>query len=81
MNFSHCSQCGRETAHKRALGIGTLLACLFTGGLWLPILLIYPVRCIHCGTEEGAPAPVESRGAAFQERIFFKRRRAGKRSD
>ncbi|MGP8050133.1 MAG: hypothetical protein ACLPYB_05925 [Desulfobaccales bacterium] len=75
MNFSYCPVCGRETAHKRALGIGTLLGCFFSGGLWLLAIPLYPVRCLHCGTEEGEPTPAEpGSGACFRERSLFKRR-------
>jgi len=80
MNFSFCHRCARETAHKRALGIGTLLGCLFSGGLWLLAIPFYPVRCLHCGAEEGEPAPEEAAATAavFQEHSLFKRRRSKK---
>ncbi len=75
MNFSYCSQCGKETAHKRALGMGTLIACLFTCGLWLPALFLYPVRCIHCGREESEPAEeLDNSPAPFQEKESFKKK-------
>ena len=49
MYFQTCSRCGKETAHQRALGAGTILMVLVTCGLWLLAIPFYPSRCIHCG--------------------------------
>ena len=48
MRFRYCPACEKETAHQRALGIGTLLAVLITCGLWLLTLPFYPQRCRVC---------------------------------
>jgi len=50
MNFRYCSRCEKETGHKRALGVGTIIMVCLTLGLWLLIIPVYPTRCIHCGT-------------------------------
>jgi len=50
MKMIHCSNCGKTTGHKRALGFGTLFMVLLTGGLWLIAIPFYPVRCIVCGS-------------------------------
>ncbi len=52
MYMAYCKNCGRKTGHKRSLGIGTLLAVILTGGLWLIAILSYPDRCIICGNPE-----------------------------
>ena len=49
MNFRYCPNCGKETGHKRFLGIGTVIAVFLTLGLWLLVIPFYPIRCIHCG--------------------------------
>ncbi len=51
MEFCRCSNCNKETGHKRALGWGTCFAFLLTGGLWLLAIPFYPKRCIVCGCE------------------------------
>ncbi len=55
--------------------MGTLLDCLFSGGLWLLATPFYPVSRINCGTEEGGHLPEEPAGAPFQESLLCKRRR------
>jgi hypothetical protein len=49
MQMRHCSNCCKETGHKRALGFGTFFGVVITGGFWLLALPFYPVRCIVCG--------------------------------
>jgi len=49
MRVYQCPVCGKPTGHKRALGIGTLLMAIVTGGLWLLVIPFYPKRCIVCG--------------------------------
>ena len=55
----HCKNCGRKTLHEKKMlsnGMGCLLT-LITGGLFLPIWLLYgvivlpfrPYRCQQCG--------------------------------
>ena len=50
MTLSYCPSCNRQTCHKRAFGIGTLIAVIVTSGLWLMVMPFYPVRCRICGT-------------------------------
>ena len=38
-----------NTGHKRALGAGTILCTLLTGGLSLIAVPVYGKRCIICG--------------------------------
>ena len=47
-----CTNCGKQTGHKRALGWGTFFAVILTGGLWLFAIPFYPSRCIVCGNSE-----------------------------
>ena len=49
MQVFNCPNCGRPTGHKRALGWGTFFAAVVTGGLWLLLVPLYPLRCIRCG--------------------------------
>lgn len=49
MENLYCPNCQKQTGFKRAFGIGTLLACIITGGLWIIALPFYPVRCSVCG--------------------------------
>jgi len=35
MQEKFCSNCERNTGHKRAIGWGTFFAVLITGGVWL----------------------------------------------
>jgi len=49
MDFTHCTNCGKKTGHKRSLGIGTIFAVLLTSGFWLLAIPFYPKRCIVCG--------------------------------
>jgi hypothetical protein len=44
-----CESCKRETGHRRAFSIATLIAVLLTGGLWVLALPFYPIRCVVCG--------------------------------
>jgi|GEM_PF-4929379 len=51
MRMHACENCGKVTGHKRAFGIGTFIACLVTGGIWLVALPFYPIRCMICGNQ------------------------------
>ena len=51
METLHCPVCGEITPHKRAFGIGTLIAFLCTFGLWVLIMPFYPIRCTGCGRD------------------------------
>jgi len=53
MKTQHCEICGHQTAHKRRIGVGTLLLVIFTSGLWILVIPFYQVRCVVCGTPIG----------------------------
>lgn len=76
MNFSFCENCQKETAHKRALGAGTVIGFFLTCGLWALAIPFYPLRCLHCGTEEGSGPPVDAPAEqqfVFQEKMMNRR--------
>ena len=50
MQMSYCDNCEKTTGHKRALGAGTVIGALVTGGLSLAATPFYPLRCVVCGT-------------------------------
>jgi hypothetical protein len=52
MKFSHCTNCEKDTGHKRALGWGTFFAVILTAGGWFFVIPFYPIRCIACGKGE-----------------------------
>ncbi len=52
MSIRICDSCGRPTQHKRTYRVGTLIAVIFTGGLWLLALPAYDQRCVICGMSE-----------------------------
>ncbi len=49
-----CPSCGKTTDHKRVLGWGTVLAAVFTGGLWLVAIPFYPLHCVVCDSRSQA---------------------------
>jgi hypothetical protein len=49
MEYSYCPNCQKMTGHKRALGWGTFFGGVFTAGLSLGAIPLYPKRCIVCG--------------------------------
>ncbi len=49
MRMIQCPNCEQLTGFKRALGVGTVLAVVFTAGFWLLAIPFYPQRCIKCG--------------------------------
>src|ERR1035437_2529468 len=53
MEMMFCTSCDRTMGFKRALGWGTYLAIVLTGGLWLLSIPFYPKRCVVCGTPKG----------------------------
>ncbi len=57
MQVAFCENCGKYTGHKRALGMGTALGALVTGGASLLAVPCYGLRCVICGlTVEQAQA-------------------------
>lgn len=49
MKRQPCPDCQRPRGFRRSFGLGTVLALLLTGGLWLVALPFYPLRCRECG--------------------------------
>lgn len=62
MYMAYCSNCRKETGHKRCLGFGTFFAVILTGGLWLIAILFYPERCIICGSSKIKPKVGNTKG-------------------
>ena len=62
MQIAYCPDCGKNTGHKRALGAGTILRTLLTGGLSLLAVPVYGKRCIICGLTVEEAAPLKSSG-------------------
>jgi hypothetical protein len=60
MQIAYCPSCGRNTGHRRALGAGTVLRTLLTGGLSLLAVPVYGKRCIVCGLTVKEADPQES---------------------
>lgn len=52
MQMSFCQNCEKQTGHKRAVGAGTVLGAVVTGGFSLLATPFYPLRCIVCGSDE-----------------------------
>jgi hypothetical protein len=44
-----CKSCGRKTWFKIHIGVGSLIACIFTLGLWALAIPMYAQRCVMCG--------------------------------
>jgi hypothetical protein len=49
MKYSYCPDCGRDTGHARRLGWGTFFMGVFTLGLSLFLIPLYPKPCTICG--------------------------------
>jgi|ERR1035437_5025585 hypothetical protein len=49
MQMIQCTNCGKLSGFKRALGFGTFFMVVLTLGLWLLAIPFYPMRCINCG--------------------------------
>jgi hypothetical protein len=49
VDLEYCPACEKERGFKRQISVGTLLAVIFTAGVWLLALPFYPKRCIVCG--------------------------------
>lgn len=48
MALRYCNLCQRNVETKRHFGIGTLVMCLFTLGIWLLAMPLYSKRCPVC---------------------------------
>ena len=54
MERTFCEDCGRFTSFRRHFGIGTLIGCIFTFGLWILLMPFYDTECKICGLSERA---------------------------
>src|SRR5947209_2013999 len=64
MQISFCQNCGKLTGHKRAIGAGTVLGGVVTGGFSIFAVPFYPKRCVVCGlstSETDATKPPSSK--------------------
>lgn len=48
MTMKYCSVCEKNVDAKRKIGIGSLIAVIFTGFIWLLVLPFYSKRCPIC---------------------------------
>ncbi len=48
MGVKYCTLCQRSVVPKRKIGMGTLIAILFTGFGWLLFIPFYKKRCPMC---------------------------------
>jgi hypothetical protein len=62
LQIAYCPTCGMNTGHKRALGAGTILRTLLTGGLSLIAVPVYGKRCIICGLTVEQARPQQGSG-------------------
>jgi hypothetical protein len=53
MEMLYCKNCKKTTGHKRAIGVGTILGGIVTGGVSLAAVPFYPLRCVVCGNTTG----------------------------
>ena len=59
METHYCNSCKKITGFKKAVGAGTVLGAIATGGLSLAALPAYQSRCVICGTY-GNESPVDT---------------------
>ena len=57
MQNVYCHSCKKITGFKRAVGAGTVLGAIATGGLSLATIPAYPLRCVVCGALGGEEQP------------------------
>ena len=62
MQISYCDNCEKHTGHKRAIGAGTIIGAVATGGFSLLATPFYPPRCIVCGNATTRLAIAADRG-------------------
>lgn len=63
MTTKYCNLCERNVNAARKIGVGTLLLCLLTGGVWLLAIPFYSQRCSICHGTALEDQP-KKRGAA-----------------
>jgi len=44
----YCENCKQVVQEHRIIGVGTLIAAIVTGGLWLIAIMMYNKRCPIC---------------------------------
>jgi hypothetical protein len=71
MQTAYCPNCGKNTEHKRALGAGTILRTLLTGGLSLLAVPVYGKGCIVCGLTVAEAMPKQRVTARDQIQGFL----------
>ena len=59
MQVAYCPNCGKYTGHKRALGAGTVLGAVVTGGASLLAVPAYGKRCAICGLTVAEATPLQ----------------------
>lgn len=60
MTIKYCNLCERAVEAKRVIGVGTLILCVLTGGLWLFTIPFYSKRCAICKADvltDSKPTP------------------------
>ncbi len=57
MPIKYCTICKKEVEEKRHIGIGTILLCLITYGIWLLVIPFYKKKCPICKTDNLATNP------------------------
>jgi hypothetical protein len=69
MQVAYCQNCRKNTGHKRAIGAGTILGAVVTGGVSLLAVPSYGKRCVICGltVEEATPKENTSRVTALDQ--------------
>lgn len=69
MQITFCANCNKYTGHKRAIGAGTVLGALVTGGASLLAVPAYGKRCVICGLTEGEANQGRSAHVASDKRL------------
>src|ERR1041385_367394 len=61
MAIKYCQLCGRFVSARRKIGVGTLILCLLTFGLWVLVIPLYSKRCPICLSDALTDSPPHSR--------------------
>ena len=67
MQVAYCPDCGKSTGHKRALGAGTILRTILTGGRSLLAVPVYGKHCMICGLTVEEAAPLQGKMTASDQ--------------